>query len=392
MNDQEDQIPGAEISVPAVNDQRLREQNQPQQVTPAQARVEAVADALKAAYANASQLKLTPEEAAALAQDFPDEAFRLGAGGDPGLIYIEHAYLRMRLNTVLGVGAAVPIRRREWAEEFQYYKDGQRKTGVRVYVDMVLVVRGCVVGEAIGDSVYYPDNAKTNYSDALESAKSNAFRRCCKEFGVGLQAWIKGWGEGWKERNRASAPSGRSGGSQGSGPAPATRPAPAQAAKPAAKAADVLPQEATEEQKTRFMTALSNIRTDALRFFVSKGYITDTQPLEELPLKHVPATKKAYEDIMAQIEAFSTQPDPKDAEPWRAYPMPWGRNKDTPLGQLEKNYLFGLVMNYEVEYEYNGQRKKEETIAKDEEFRKMLDAAGVHYEWIKDEPEDEPPF
>lgn len=393
MNDQDDQIPGAEITVPAVSDQRLREQHQPQQVTPAQARVEAVADALKAAYANASQLKLTPEEAAALAQDFPDEAFRLGAGGDPGLIYIEHAYLRMRLNTVLGVGAAVPIRRREWAEEFQYYKDGQRKTGVRVYVDMVLVVRGCVVGEAIGDSVYYPDNAKTNYSDALESAKSNAFRRCCKEFGVGLQAWIKGWGEGWKERNRSSAPPGRSGGSQSSAPPPAARPTPQPATRQAATASQVLPQEATEDQRTRFIAMFPGEAANfAEQFFWEKGWLIRGEPLAKLPLKYVPTGRKQAEDLVAQVQAFASRPPAGEEEPWRAYPMPWGKNKDTPLGQLEKNYLYGLVLNYEPEpNDSNGNPKKPEWIEKDMEFRRMLSEAGRHYNWIK-EPDDEPPF
>ncbi len=166
-------------------------------------RIVSVANALDPAYANASTLQLTTEEAAALAADFPDEAFRLGAGGDPDLIYIEHAYLRQRLNQVLGVGASVPIRRNQWTEEFTYWSKTAKKNlvGIRIYVDLVLIVRGCVVGEAIGDSVYYPHNPQTNYSDALESAKSNAFRRCCKEFGIGLQAWMKGWGEGWKQRN-----------------------------------------------------------------------------------------------------------------------------------------------------------------------------------------------
>jgi hypothetical protein len=153
-------------------------------------------------------LTLTKEEAEALAADFPDEAFRLGAGGNPDLLYIEHAYLRERLNQVLGVGSAVPLRRREWAEKYTYInKYKQEAEAVRVYVDLVLLVRGAVVGEAIGDATYYLDNAATNYSDALESAKSNAMRRCCKEFGVGLQAWKKGWGEGWKQRSRGNAAS-----------------------------------------------------------------------------------------------------------------------------------------------------------------------------------------
>lgn len=168
---------------------------------PNEYRAESIGKALDAAYARASTLQLTPDEAERLSADFPDEAFRLGAGGNASLIYIEHAYLRQRLNDVLGVGAAVPVRRREWSEKFQYEKDGAWLDAAVVYVDLVLLVRGCVVGEAIGEAVFYFSNKDGCYSDALESAKSNALRRCCKEFGVGLQAWMKGWSEEWKRRN-----------------------------------------------------------------------------------------------------------------------------------------------------------------------------------------------
>lgn len=372
MND-EDQIPGAEA--PPSNALQLRDPNTPPEaITPAQARVEAVSEALKTAYANASKLTVSADEAKALAEDFPDDAFRLGAGGDINLIYIEHAYLRQRLNQVLGVGAAVPIRRREWAEEFTYWKDNQTKKGVRVYVDMVLLVRGCVVGEAIGDSVYYPDNAKTNYSDALESAKSNAFRRCCKEFGVGLQAWMKGWCEAWKGRQR-------SGGSQGSAPAPKPAPAASQTAKPPARTADLIPAEADRDQRFRFLAALSDVKTSALGYFTHKGWIGENDTLDALPNKHVPTTKGQYDHLMAEIEAFGTRPPAGQEEEWRNFKMPWGRQKDIPLAELDKKYLYGLWANWGVEYEYNGQRKSDDAIAKDEKFRQMLDDAGKHYDF-----------
>lgn len=376
-NHPDNQIPDAEM--PPENAMVVRDNTvpPPEKITPAQARIEAVADALKAAYAKASELKLTPDEATALAEDFPDEAFRLGAGGDPNLIYIEHAYLRMRLNKALGVGAAVPIRRREWAEEFQYYKDGARKTGVRVYADVVLVVRGCVVGEAIGDAVYYPDNAKTNYSDALESAKSAAFRRCCKEFGVGLQAWLKGWGEGWKARQR-----------QHPTQAPKAAPSPTSAPKPATKTADLVPQEATPDQFQRFMALFNPVTRDfAVAYFKDKGWLPNTENavLEELPLKYVPTTKKGVEHLIAEIEAFSTRPAADEESGWKSFLMPFGKNKDIPLGELDKKYLFGLAKNYQPSEEYNGQRKSDEAIARDQEFRAMLDEAMEEYGWTKDQ-------
>lgn len=166
-------------------------------------RTTAVGNALDCAYAKASTLQLSTEEATALSADFPDEAFRTGAQGKANLIYIEHAFLRERLNTVLGIGSATPIRRSTWSERFTYRdRDNKEREGVTIYVELVLVVRGCVVSEAIGDATYYPHNDATSYSDALESAKSAAFRRCAKEFGVGLQAWKKGWVEGWHQRNR----------------------------------------------------------------------------------------------------------------------------------------------------------------------------------------------
>ncbi len=163
---------------------------------PAEERNRAIAELLAPAYARASTLQLTDDESKALAAEFPDEAFRLGAGGKADLLYIEHAYLRERLNDVLGVGSAVPVLRAKWSEKF---KNRSGKEGVRIYADSVLLVRGCVVGEAIGDMDYYPNDG-TNFGDAVEGAKSNALRRCCKEFGVGLQVWKKGFVDGWKKR------------------------------------------------------------------------------------------------------------------------------------------------------------------------------------------------
>jgi hypothetical protein len=281
-------------------------------VTAAQARIEAVADCLKVAYANASSLKLTPEESNALAEDFPDEAFSLGAGGDPNLIYIEHAYLRQRLNKVLGVGAAVPIRRREWAEDFSYFSSGKTVTGTRIYADMCIVVRGCLVGEAVGAGTYYKNNAKATYDDALESAMSNAFRRCCKQFGVGLQAWMKGWGEGWKRRHSAPA----------SAPAPtpirAARPAPAPAAvqqqapievevvKPEPTPAKAeAPKKATQATRDWFIKLLGPAQNAALEYFVKTCRLLPTESLEDLPLEHVPVTKEAAYDLMKGIQAFA---------------------------------------------------------------------------------------
>lgn len=397
-NNREDQIPEAEVTPeqPPPNAIATRPAqpvstgvDKPQQ-TPEQAKVDAVAQLTMTAYARASELKLTPEEIQGLEADFEDADFRTGAAGKENLIYIEHAALRQRLNKVIGNGQWSIIPRKRWAENFTIpaTRDRAAQEAVRIYVEAMLVIRGCFVAEAVGDMVYYPNNQSQNYGDAVEGAKTAAFRRCAKELGIGLQAWRKDWCNGWLSRNQGSRgsqnASGRSGGSQGSAPPPAARPTPQPATRQAATASQVLPQEATEDQKARFIDSLSNIKTTAMRFMVSRGWISDTDTLAALPLKHVPATKKQYDDIMAQIEAFETQPPPGAGEPWRKYLMPWGRNKGIAMAELEKNYLYGLVMNYEVQHEFNGQPKPPEKIAEDEEFRRMLDDAGRHYGWIKD--------
>lgn len=169
-------------------------------LTPAQARVDSVADVLAKARANASMLRLTPEEIKLLKADFPDDAFKLGAGGDPNLIYIEHASLRDRFDEALGMCQWAMIRSRpHWAEN---YKTSTGKEAVRIYADCALIIRGCLVAEAIGEMSYFPNNATQNYGDAVEGSETAAFRRCAKKIGVGLQAWKKDFGEGWKQRQR----------------------------------------------------------------------------------------------------------------------------------------------------------------------------------------------
>lgn len=178
--------------------ERLPEQKLP--MTAAQAKVEAVANLTMKAYERAGTLELKPEEIQALQASFPDEAFKPGAAGKEHLIYIEHAFLRDRLNEVIGPGQWALIPRSRWAEDFVTMK-GQPAS--RVYVEAMLVVRGAFVSEAVGEMEYYPKNASQNYGDAVEGAKTAALRRCCKEFGIGLQAWKKDFCEGWWQRRRS---------------------------------------------------------------------------------------------------------------------------------------------------------------------------------------------
>ncbi len=171
----------------------------------AQARIDAVANVLHKAYEKASLLQLSSEEVAALTSDFADADFRTGASGKENLIYIEHASLRERFNKVIGIGQWSLIVRNRWTEQFTTAK---KEPAHRVYVEAVMVVRGCYAGEAIGDMTYYPNNPSTNFGDAVEGAKSAALRRCAKELGVGLQAWHKAFAEDWFKRRGQKPPNG----------------------------------------------------------------------------------------------------------------------------------------------------------------------------------------
>jgi hypothetical protein len=169
------------------------------------AKLDGVAAMLSSAYSKAGQLSLTKEESDALLKEFPDTAFRPGAAGKENLIYIEHADLRDRLTSVIGLGQWTLITVRSWEEPFELPPKGNLPPvqGVKVYTETALVIRGCFVGNAVGDMDYYPHNLQQNYGDAFEGAKTAAFRRCAKEFGIGLQAWRKNWCDGWWERHRA---------------------------------------------------------------------------------------------------------------------------------------------------------------------------------------------
>ncbi len=138
--------------------------------TPAQARVDSISKMLDAAYQRASMLELTEEESRKLLADFPDEDVRTGAKGKADLLYIEGASIRGRLLSVFGPGRWVPVCRRMWTEEYRTDKG----IGIRVYTDVVLLIRGVVVGEAIGAGNYFPANVQQDYSDAAEAGQSEA--------------------------------------------------------------------------------------------------------------------------------------------------------------------------------------------------------------------------
>lgn len=324
-------------NVPATSEPR-------QGITPEQAKVDAIASLTMAAYARASTLDLTAEEIAALQAEFPDEAFKPGASGKENLIYIEHAFLRDRLNQVIGPGKWCIMPRSRWAEKYKT-RDGE---ATRVYVEAMLMVRGCFVAEAVGDMSYYPTNASQNYGDAVEGAKTAALRRCCKELGVGLQAWKKDWCEGWWQRKRQGtrqdAP-GQAGGYQGSGhrvtAAPTQQSAPSRpqnAPSPAQNAAvaPAKPKFPTQKSLEYMITSLkagpgADLRRISTEYFRKLGQLMPNEEIEELPLRFVPVSKTELGRLASCIAQFEVgDPIQKAFEPHGEAPASSSHSKASP--------------------------------------------------------------
>lgn len=343
--------------------------------TPQQLRVVEVNEALLPAYQKASTLDLTDEEVKKITARFPDDVVEIRP--HDGLIYIPHIFISTRFNEVFRPGKWALICRRHWIE-----------SGI-MYGEYVLLIRGCYVGESTGGHPYQPTNPKVNFSDTLESTAAEALRRIGgKRLTCGSQVWEPEYARQWvakfgeqfqgKWRKKTAAPT--------SQPAPKS-PAPA-------KTADVMPKVATEATRKFFVDQSEPVRQQLTVYMIDKGRLLPNETLEDLPLDKVPTSRAAILALHKEALEYvgespsnesSTETDPDDVDSdnatWRSFPMPFGKHAGVTLAELDKKYLFGLVMNYKVETEYNGRAKKPETIAKDQTFRVMLDDAGKHYEF-----------
>ena len=276
-------------------------------ITAAQAKIDAVAALTATAYARAATLQISKEESEALLADFPDEAFKPGAAGKENLLYIEHAFLRDRFTQVFGMGQWAIIPRNRWAEAFQTkaYPGKPSQEGSRVYVEAMLVVRGCFVGEAVGAMEYYPNNAAQNYGDAVEGAKTAAFRRCAKEFGIGLQAWKKDWCDDWWQRKRAGQrpPPSFTPPPRAAAPTPIRPSAPASAPTPAG------PKPATADHRAKMIENLKAgpgqpNRALVVEYFEKINQLLPGEELESLELRYIPRTKDEMLALSDKIAGF----------------------------------------------------------------------------------------
>lgn len=134
-------------------------------------------------FPGASLLEVRPEQAAALEAPFPDDEIEILPTGEP---YAPNGRYRARLNQVFGHGrwALLPAQ--------DHVMDG--KTVVQLWV---LVVNGHVVAIAPGAG---GSGFDSDLAQQLESAKSNALTRACKDLGIGLFFAQKRWAETFRDR------------------------------------------------------------------------------------------------------------------------------------------------------------------------------------------------
>jgi hypothetical protein len=192
-------------------------------------------------------------------------------------------------------------------------------------------------------------------------------------------------------------------------PAP-TQPKPATKPTPPAQPPRTIPKRdapiADAETRKRMILQLQDIGEQAWNYFVSKAMLHDNETLDQLPLEFVPTTKFQFLELRKSIEAYRKPSDddqipgvevhePEQQEPemteangeaWREYPLPYNGQggkvpKGTPLGKLEKNYLYGLFKNVKVATEFNGKPLSEQQVQANKDYRAALDAAGAHYEF-----------
>jgi len=161
-----------------------------------------------------------------------------------------------------------------------------------------------------------------------------------------------------------------------------------------------------------------NLQDDCYSYLVSVGWMLDTETLATLEPRYVPRNPDQWDLLMRGLGQFikdgvaeipydpieepppekpkkSNAPTgPSEDEPWRSFPMPFGKFAGVPLSEMDKGQLWYWWNTYEVEETFQPKdggppkKLKPTTVAKNRKFREMLDQAGQHYQFKKKEEED----
>lgn len=168
------------------------------------------------------------------------------------------------------------------------------------------------------------------------------------------------------------------------------------------------PKQATEVTKAWFLKMLQPVEPYALQHVIKEGWIMPNEDLADIPLDKVPTSQPAFQAIMNQIKELMDGDQIPDAEVegsdlppltprddwWRKVIVPIppkGVSRDDYLkdprtiGDLEKNYLFGMWANWQPKSWTGKDGQERPPSDADIKFREALDAAGAHYAFKKKE-------
>lgn len=135
-------------------------------------------------YYGAGALDITDKQRDILSRKFEPAELEILPTGE---VYAPQVEYRRRLNEAFGIG--------RWSLRPLAEPKVSGKTVVRWYA---LYVNGKFASETFGEADFIENNPRLTWGTALESAKSNALMRCCKDIGVNLECWSKSFTAKWK--------------------------------------------------------------------------------------------------------------------------------------------------------------------------------------------------
>lgn len=318
--------------------------------------------ALTPAYTNASRLKIAKAEAKKLTKPFPEKDVEIRS--TDGAIFIPHIFLSQRLNEVFGPGAWSLICREHYFEE-----DSQM-----LYAEHILIIRGCFVGEAVGEHKFNPLNGE-KYGDALESSAAEALRRICgKRLSCGNQLWQPVFCQTWQNKFAETFQADvyehgenrkvlrwRKKGSIGTVEELSETPLPAS-----------VKYTATEDDRHVMLQCLSILgNPNVLRWAISQNILKVNQTLDDWPLEQVALGERAVRALQTKIEADIT-PQKTRTGKWQDCEIPFGGMKGQKLGTLKPDDIAGY---------WTGMEGVKKTFHPD--FVQALNAAAKHLNLTK---------
>jgi hypothetical protein len=131
-------------------------------------------------------LKLNQEECDTLLEPIPLEDLDILPSGE---VYASQIQYRRRLNKVFGPGG--------WKMEERSEPKLQDNTVIQKWA---LICWGVSISTCYGEQDYFPGNKRQTWATAIESAKSNALTRNCKDLGIASECWDRRFTEGFKHQ------------------------------------------------------------------------------------------------------------------------------------------------------------------------------------------------